>query len=250
MNDFTWLDEVIAGAMERARKRFPLEEHCATLATFGVSDATEFWGEIAWAAEGAWHTSSIDRATKMPAPSRLAGQLRNMAAQMDSAWRFAAQLDEMEAVAVALADLERVRTFCQIQETLMSSLSGGTGVFDADRAGEFRIRIAEWQADTQALSDGLKFAADLVAARSEGTRGSGASQKYLRSFVPRLADIWERMTGRPATAERIARKNRTSLPDFVLFVRYIADMAGVTPPTASMVKTEISHRKAALSATA
>lgn len=249
MTDFSWLDEVIAGAMARAKLKFPLDNHRAALTEFGIEDASNFWGEIAWAADGASHANTIDRTSKTPAPSRFAVQLRAMAAQLDSALSVLSQLDEMEAVAVALADAARLKTLCQVQETLMASLLGNVSGSESEWAGDYRIRIAEWQADTHALSDGLNFAADLVVARSEGTRGSGSSQRYLRSFIPTLAGIWERMTSRPATAERIERKHGHSLPDFVLFVQYVARMAGVPEPTASMVKTGITQRKAALAAT-
>jgi hypothetical protein len=68
-------------------------------------------------------------------------------------------------------------------------------------------------------------------------RERGQSTPALSGFVSDASKIWEFLTGRRASANKVHRKRGTNDPDFVLFVQQLAKIACAPEPTRSQVET-------------
>jgi hypothetical protein len=73
-------------------------------------------------------------------------------------------------------------------------------------------------------------------------RKRGQDNPALDHFVWRNVQVWESLTGRPATAQRLNSKDRED-PDFVLFVSDLAKLGPAPSPSRREIETSLRNRR-------
>ena len=70
-------------------------------------------------------------------------------------------------------------------------------------------------------------------------RERGQKNPALREFVLRCAQIWVNMTGRKPSASQVS-KRATDDPDFVIFVKELAKIGNLPPPTRKQIEIKLA----------
>ena len=150
----------------------------------------------------------------------------------------AANLSDKLAKLIAAAQTEQIGSEIA-PATLAIEVFGSLGVeaLQAEPASTNAGRISVVCAGIQHLRILNSAASSLAQLVPPKPAKRGANRKGLDLYVTTMARVWSELTGRKATAARLASKHRSENPDFVLFCNAVLREAGI----AEAERSEIAH---------
>ena len=213
--------------------------------TADLTTARRHWPWIALAALGYRFNQEFDRPADDPAPSdvtEVLGQLRQDSSRLlANLEKFASWHQKPREFAHATK-----RGHLEYLDSILAQHVAGWGKagtpHDVDAVALFneRLKFLNWQHGLSCLIEGIREAQGMQD-NSLLVSPIRVTIAGLHQLVKQLALIWQSMTGKTPSANRVHRRGGDSIPDFVRMVSEVASLANCHVPTASQVKSALAH---------
>lgn len=161
-------------------------------------------------------------------PVEISKHLRAMKTHADAFLKAWDELDRCMGAAIDNGNIPKAQALVRVNQELLDTFAQWPYTDHRGADKDARHEAAVWRGQLETLADNANSAAEVLPHNPRAKKGVGSRVAGLDQFVSLLAAVWQSMTGRRATAERVEKKNTdVTAPAFVLFVQAAAERAGL-----------------------
>jgi hypothetical protein len=181
----------------------------------------------------------FDRIGKAPSPAEISQLLSRIAA---AAEELTSSLNKLQELSFQISDGSSPKAIGHLRwiDQYLAQAAAGVYLSEVNETPEI---IATVQTDRTIFVQriiGIHAASSLAARKLLDVEllrhRKGGSNPALKKLVTGAARIWESLTNRPASTNKVSNKEREE-PDFVIFVQTLAKVAGGNTPTFKQIAT-------------